>query len=220
MIGVFIRFIGYGIMLRLRGATNSTAELIIVQVIQGTGSGIILTILVVVVQVLVPRAELSQSTALQLLIIYMGNALRSTAAGAIYTNSLRERLVFHFPSATTQDVDEVFNTISEVAYPMGSPARLAINRAYSDVMRYRTLAALGASVGGVLIVWRLPDLTLTDKHNLAGALDGEGSPGPARKMASPGQPGGGEQEGSGRALSHTKCRNDIQSFVCNIPKMI
>jgi hypothetical protein len=75
-------------MLRLRGATNSTPEIFIVQITQGTGSGIILTILIVIAQIVVPRADLSQSTALQLLIIYMGNALGSAAAGAIYTNSL------------------------------------------------------------------------------------------------------------------------------------
>lgn len=171
VIGVIVRLVGYGVMLRLRGATNSTPELFIVQIIQGTGSGIILTTLIVIAQVVVPRIELSQSTALQLLIIYMGNAVGSTAAGAIYTNSLRERLEFHFPAATVQDVDEVFNTISEVSYPLRSPARLAINRAYSDVMRYMTQAALGASIGGVVLIWWLPDLTLTDEHNLAGVIE-------------------------------------------------
>jgi hypothetical protein len=144
-----------------------------VQIIQATGSGIVLTIVIVIAQIVVPRAELSRSTALQLLIIYLGNALGSTAADAIYTNSLRERLGVHFPAATNRDVDGVFNTISELAYPLGSPARLAINLASSDIMRYMTLAALVASVAGVLLVWWLPYLQFTDKHNLADVVEGE-----------------------------------------------
>ena len=42
-IGLFVRLSGYGVMLRLRGATNSTAELYIVQLIQGAGSGLVQT---------------------------------------------------------------------------------------------------------------------------------------------------------------------------------
>jgi Na+/melibiose symporter-like transporter len=48
VIGVFVRLIGYGVMLRLRGSDNTTAELFVVQFIQGTGSGIIQTILLVI----------------------------------------------------------------------------------------------------------------------------------------------------------------------------
>jgi len=68
----------------------------------------------------------------------------------------------------------VFNTIDEPAYAPGSLEDLAVNHAYSDVMRYMTFAALGASIFGVLLVWFLPDLRLSDKHNLASSLDSAG----------------------------------------------
>jgi hypothetical protein len=110
----------------------------------------------------------------------MGNALGSTAAGAIYTNTLKERLMSHFPQATQQDVESLFNTLSEVEYPADSAARRAINYAYSDVMRYITFAALGASIGGVVLVWGLPDLRLSDRHNLARTLE-EGGQRPAKR---------------------------------------
>ena len=139
-------------MLRLRRVTNSTPELFIVQIVQETGTGTILTILIVNAQIVLPRTEVSQSTVLQLLIICMRHAIGSTAAGAIYTNSLRGRLEFHFPAATSQDVAEVFNTISEVSYPLDAPARLAIDRGYCNVIRYMTLAGPGASIGGVSLV--------------------------------------------------------------------
>lgn len=89
VIGVIVRLIGYGVMLRLRGAENSTAELLVVQIIQGAGSAVVQTIVLVVAQIVVPRSELSQSTALQLLLIYLGNAIGSGGAGAIYTSSFK-----------------------------------------------------------------------------------------------------------------------------------
>lgn len=179
VIGVLVRLIGYGVMLRLRGAENSTAELFIVQLIQGAGSGVVQTIVLVVAQVVVPRSELSQSTALQLLFIYLGNAVGSAGAGAVYTNTFKERLQFYIPNASPESIDAVFNTIDEPAYAPGSLEDIAVNHAYSDVMRYMTYAALGASIFGVVLVWFLPDLTLTDKHNLAESL--EESEGAARK---------------------------------------
>lgn len=154
-------------MLRLRGATNGDAELFIVQIVQGLGSGIVQSILLVVAQVVVPRQELSQSTALVLLFIYLGNAVGSTAAGAIYTNSLRPRLQVNFPGVDDTAVDAVINTLTETTYALGTPERTAINNAYSDVMRYMTWTALGASIGGIVLVWGLPDLRLSEKHNLA-----------------------------------------------------
>lgn len=174
VIGVVVRLIGYGVMLRLRGAKNSTAELFVVQIIQGAGSGIVQTIVLVVAQIVVPRSELSQSTALQLLFIYLGNAIGSASAGAVYTSSFKERLRLYIPGASEESLDAVFNTIDEPAYAPGSTEDLAVSHAYSDVMRYMTFAALGASIFGVLLVWFLPDLRLTDKHNLAASLDGVG----------------------------------------------
>lgn len=173
VIGLFIRLIGYGVMLRLRGATNSTAELYIVQLIQGAGSGLVQTIVLVVAQVVVPRTELSQSTALELLMIYMGNALGSTAAGAIYTNSFKGLLERQLPSANDAEVNQIFNTFTDITYEEGTVEREAINVAYSSVMRYMTFSALGVSGVGVILVWWLPNLRLSEKHNLAGELEGE-----------------------------------------------
>ncbi|PPJ60790.1 hypothetical protein CBER1_02368 [Cercospora berteroae] len=171
VIGVTVRLLGYGVMLRLRGANNSVAELFIVQLIQGFGSGIVLGIFLVVAQIVVPRSELSQSTALELLFIYMGNALGSTAAGAIYTNSFAPRLRDYLPNSTDELVNTMLNTFTEEPFANGTPERMAINAAYSDVMRYMTYAALGASIFGIILVWLLPKLQLSDKHNLAGEME-------------------------------------------------
>jgi predicted MFS family arabinose efflux permease len=64
MAAVCIRLIGYGVMIRLRGANNSMAELFIVQLIQGIGSGIIQTAVLVSAQIMVPHTQLAQMTAL------------------------------------------------------------------------------------------------------------------------------------------------------------
>ena len=165
--GVLVRLIGYGAMLRLRGAANSTAELFAVQLIQGTGSGLVLTIVLVVAQIVVPRADLAQSTALALQFIYLGNALGSAVAGALYTGLFRDRIAHHAPNLPQAQIDAVYNSIT-AQEDGGSPAQVnAVNHAYSDVMRYMTLTALVASAIPVLCVWWLRDYRLSERHNLA-----------------------------------------------------
>jgi hypothetical protein len=43
----------------------------------------------------------------------------------------------------------------------------AVDRAYSDVMRYMTLTALVASAVPVVCVWWVRDFRLSERHNLA-----------------------------------------------------
>lgn len=168
VLGVLIRLVGYGAMLRLRGAANSTAELFAVQLIQGTGSGLVLTVILVVAQIVVPRADLAQSTALALQFVYLGNALGSAVAGAIYTGLFRDRIAHYAPGLPIEQIAAVYNTITTQQDAGGSAEQVnAVNHAYSDVMRYMTLVALVASAIPVICVWWLRDHRLSERHNLA-----------------------------------------------------
>lgn len=172
LIGIIVRLVGYGFMMRLRGANNSIAEIFLMQVIQGAGSGAVGTVVIVVAQVVVPRSELSQATALELLCIYLGTSLGSAIAGTIYTSLFKQRLRFWMGDSTPQaDIDRVYQTITDVVSLPGSSARNAVNHAYSDILRYMTLAALVASAIPMVMVWFLPNLELNDDHNLASNLN-------------------------------------------------
>lgn len=168
LLGIIVRLIGYGLMMRLRGANNSIAEIFLMQAIQGAGSGAVGTVVIVVAQVVVPREELAQSTALELLFIYMGNSLGSAIAGTIYTSSFKERLRFWLGSDVPQStIDGVYDKITEVLPDPGSPERAAVNLAYSDILKFMTIAALVASALPMLMVWFLPNYKLNDNHNLS-----------------------------------------------------
>lgn len=168
VIGVIVRLIGYGLMMRLRAASNPVAEIFIMQVIQGAGSGAVGTVVIVVAQIVVPRSELAQATALELLFIYLGNSLGSSIAGTIYTSLFKQRLRLWMGAQTPQSViDNVYETITAVAPSPGSNERYAVNHAYSDILRYMTIGALVASAVPMVVVWFLPNLRLSDDHNLA-----------------------------------------------------
>lgn len=166
--GVIVRTIGYGVMIRLRGFHNTTAEIFIVQCIQGMGSGIVSALCVVAAQIQVPHSELAQITSLVLLFSFIGSAIGSAAAGIIYTSAfkgaLRSRLG---ASATDALIDAIYNSITSKSIPVwGSPDRVAASLAYSDVMRYISYMALGTSFLLFPLAWFLPNKRLGDSHNL------------------------------------------------------
>ncbi|EFX01082.1 siderochrome-iron transporter [Grosmannia clavigera kw1407] len=172
MSGTVLRLIGYGVMIRLRGAHNSLAELFIVQVIQGAGSGIIQTAPLVAPQLVIPHSQVAQMIAVVWTFSYLGSSLGSTIAGAIYTNTMRERLIARLGSdASSALVDSLYNSITGTLPTWGSADRIAINLAYSDVIRYITYSALGMSIPAIIFTWFLPNLEIPDV--LMGGVDGQ-----------------------------------------------
>ncbi|KAG0645909.1 MFS siderochrome iron transporter C [Hyphodiscus hymeniophilus] len=167
MAAVCIRLVGYGIMIRLRGANNSMGELFAVQLIQGIGSGIIQTAVLVSAQIMVPHAQLAQMTALVICCSFLGSSIGACIAGGIYTNTFIDRLVHYLgPDVSTDTVKAVYNSITGVLPEWGTVQRIAVDEAYTDVLRYMTYTALASSVPSFILVWFMPNLELPEKNNL------------------------------------------------------
>lgn len=128
MAAVVIRVIGYGVMIRLRGAENSMAELFIVQLIQGIGSGVVQTAVIVAAQIQVIHSQMAQITALVICCSFLGSSIGASIAGGIYTNTFGDQLRAALGSNADQMlVDSLFNSITGVLPVWGSAERLAIN---------------------------------------------------------------------------------------------
>lgn len=130
ILGALIRLVGYGIMIRLRGASNTMFELFFVQIMQGIGSGIMQTNLIVPAQISVPHSQMAQITALVICFSFLGSSIGSCIAGGIYTSkiepALRNRLS---DNATTERISTLANSITGVLPTWGSADRIAMNLA-------------------------------------------------------------------------------------------
>lgn len=126
--GAAIRLIGYGVMLRLRGSENSTAEIFVVQLIQGIGSGMVGSTLLIPAQVVVTHAEMPQMTALIVCFAFVGGSVGSCIAGGIYTGTIEAQIWYYLGSgATAEVVTSLANSITGVVPDWGTPERTALN---------------------------------------------------------------------------------------------
>ncbi|XDG08144.1 hypothetical protein ABKA04_007759 [Annulohypoxylon sp. FPYF3050] len=159
--GAIIRLIGYGVMLRLRGSQNSIAEIFIVQLIQGIGSGMVGSTLLIPAQIVVSHAEMPQMTALVVCFAFVGSSVGACIAGGIYTGTIEQELWHYLGSgATTESVAALANSITGIAPEWGTPARTAVNLAFTEVMKYMTYAAVGSSAAAFIGSLFMPNFEL------------------------------------------------------------
>ncbi|KAF3002168.1 hypothetical protein E8E14_006227 [Neopestalotiopsis sp. 37M] len=144
--GCIIRTVGYGVMLRLRGAENSAAEIFGVQVIQGIGTGVMEALLLPAVQFAVPQSNIGHVTGILQLFRFTGQAIGITASGAIYNSLFLPSLWKYMPVGTDPTtIEAVYNSLLGVLPEWGSIERTSITEAYGDIMRYMVIAAVASS---------------------------------------------------------------------------
>ncbi|UJO21762.1 MFS siderochrome iron transporter C [Fulvia fulva] len=167
--GSIVRLIGYGLMTRLRTNNSTLFELFIGQIIQGAGSGIIETTMIVASQIVVPHADVARITAMIAMSLHLGGGIGSAIAGGIYTSSFKDRLRFRLGSGVGEDVIEsVYDSITGTLPEWGSVQRVAVNAAYSDVIGYMTWVALVMCFPVVfLLAFVMPNNKLGDGKDLA-----------------------------------------------------
>ncbi|KXT07738.1 hypothetical protein AC579_4707 [Pseudocercospora musae] len=169
--GIF-RFVGYALMIRWRGIHSSTVEQFSTQIILGIGRGLIETTIFLSAQITVPQADLAQVTGLIAMTQHLGGAAGAAIAGIIYTRSMRERLRFRLRDDVNESfIDDVYASITGTLPEWGTPERVAVGRAYSDIMGYIAIVALVLSVPVVASTLLMPDNRLTDGHSLVSGKD-------------------------------------------------
>ncbi|KAI1478062.1 MFS general substrate transporter [Daldinia eschscholtzii] len=165
--GVAVRFLGYGLMFRIRNSSSSTAEIVIVQTIQGIGDALVGTCSFVASTVAVPHKEVAQMTSLAVCLSTLGSTIGTAIGGGIYTSYFRAELIKELGSSGTPAlIGSVFNSITKNLPPIGSLERDAIARAYNKILAYFTYVAFGTVAPGIIFSWYLPHRKLTDTHNL------------------------------------------------------
>ena len=87
----------------------------------------------------------------------IGGAIGSTVAAAMWTGIFPKRLRRYLPEATRGDYLSIYEDITvQLSYPVGSPTRDAINRAYGDSQKWMLVASTAVLVIaiGAVLMWR------------------------------------------------------------------
>lgn len=134
-IGCGIYLLGLLLMLRYRREGSSIIEILGTQIIIGIGGGFLNVPAQLGVQASSSHQEVAAATAMFLTALEMGGAIGAALSGSIWTFCIPKKLEMYLPPESQGDAAEIFGKLTKaLEYPMGSPTRIAINRAYQETM--------------------------------------------------------------------------------------
>ncbi|KAI9889549.1 MAG: hypothetical protein M1814_005243 [Vezdaea aestivalis] len=141
--GSLIYILGIGLMIRYRTADATVAQDVGVQIAVGIGGGMLNVPAQLGVQASASHQEVAAATALFLLFLEVGGAVGAAISGAIWTANIPKKLQEYLPESAKADALKIFGDITvATSYKVGSPERLAIDRAYQETMNKLLIAAV------------------------------------------------------------------------------
>ncbi|KAF9883200.1 hypothetical protein FE257_003857 [Aspergillus nanangensis] len=141
--GCVLYIIGICSMMLYRKEGSSPTQILGTQIIVGLGGGLLNVPVQLGVQASASHQEVAAATAMFLTSMEMGGAVGAAISGAIWTHNIPRKLLEYLPDDIKPDAKEIFGKLTKArSYPMGSPARIAINRAYQETMNKLLVLAL------------------------------------------------------------------------------
>ena len=99
------------------------------------------------IQASVSHQQVAAATALFLVCIEIGGAVGAAISGAIWSKYLPHKLALYLPGAAKGEAMNIFNSVTVASsYAVGTPERIAINRAYQETMQILLIVAICVAV--------------------------------------------------------------------------
>lgn len=147
LLGLAMRIIGYGIMLKGNQSTINTVALVFHPLLAGAGGGLSVVASSIALQASVPHEDVAIASSLLNLWTNVGGAIGDTITVAIWDSKMPNSLRKHLPASVNDtEVMTFYGDITSIRnYPMDSEVRQGAITAYREVNYYLYCIALGLS---------------------------------------------------------------------------
>jgi SP family sugar:H+ symporter-like MFS transporter len=170
---------GLGLMVAYRNESASTATLVGTQIAVGIGGGFLNVPVQLGVQAAASHQQVAAVTTVWLTILEVGGAVGSAISGAIWSTYVPSKLQQYLPADVPYAPIYADFTVAGnyTMYPAGSPARIAINQAYQETMRYLLIGAVCAAAPILPLTFFLKNYKLDQmKQPVEGTIFGSTEP--------------------------------------------
>ncbi|TQV90613.1 hypothetical protein V2A60_008291 [Cordyceps javanica] len=165
LMGPPLVIIGQGVMIYLvnpgENKRSSEAAFVACKVISGIGRALFQTAAQVSVQAAVSPQEVAVVTGLFQAGNSVGAAIGTSVSGAIWRNTLPDKLVAYLPEGDKAKAMSIFQSIvTAKKYEIGSPIRLAIDRSFRESQMLLAIVATAICVPNLIIMWFMKSIPL------------------------------------------------------------
>ncbi|OJJ97585.1 hypothetical protein ASPACDRAFT_80411 [Aspergillus aculeatus ATCC 16872] len=153
-----------GLMIYFRTPGHSVGYMCMCQIFLAVGGGTLILIEQVAVLAASSHEEYAAMLALLSTFGNVGGAVGSSVSGAIWTNTLPQKLRQYLPADTLDQWEEIYESLDvQLSFPVGSETRIAIQNAYASSQRNMMIA--GTALMGLSIAWVLMIKNIKIKEN-------------------------------------------------------
>jgi MFS family permease len=142
-LGACVYVVSLGLIVRYRQPGAGILSLVGSQIAIGIGGGLITVPAQLGVQASVSHQQVASATSAFLTILEIGGAVGSAISGAIWSSLVPQKLETYLPLEIKDQARAIYQnvTLASTGWPMGSPERDAINRAYQETMTLMLIVA-------------------------------------------------------------------------------
>jgi MFS family permease len=150
--------LGVGLMIYFRQPDQGIGYVVMAQIFISLANGVITVTDEIAILAVAPAQQyFAVSIALVSMFGSIGSAIGLTVSAAIWQNILPKKLALYLPPDDLPNIVTIYSDINEqLSFPIGSPTRLAIQRAYGDAQKYLFIASTAVWALGVVsvLMWR------------------------------------------------------------------
>lgn len=178
--GACIYLAGLVLMVFFRTEHSSLRAIAGAQMLIGIGGGMAHGPAQLGVQASASHQEVAAATAAFLTLLEIGGAVGSAISGAIWSGNIPGKLAEYLPAETQDQASAIYGSIGLAAngWPMGSPTRNAINRAYQETMTKILLVAVCVATPCIFLSLLMKNYKLDEiEQHVKGIVIGSGPEG-------------------------------------------
>ncbi|KAI2477558.1 Siderophore iron transporter mirB [Pyrenophora tritici-repentis] len=141
--GVPLTMLGVGLMIKFRQPDENIGYIVMCMLFISFGGGVLVVSEQTTLMAVSKQQDFPALLAVESMIIAIGSAIGSTVAGAIWTGVFPARLKANLPASALDNITNIYGNIDvQSGYPVGSPARDAINLSYGQTQKYMLISAV------------------------------------------------------------------------------
>ena len=155
--GIPMSILGVGLMIRFREPDGYIGYIVMCQIFISFAAGTV----IICDEIAILAAASHQHIATVIAVLGMfgniGGAIGSTVAAAIWQGVFPKKLVEYLPASELPNLLTIYaDIVTQLSYPVGSPTRVAIQRAYADAQKSMLIAGTAVWALGLVgvLIWR------------------------------------------------------------------
>ncbi|KAL1856296.1 hypothetical protein VTK73DRAFT_8400 [Phialemonium thermophilum] len=122
---------GQGLMIYFRRPSGYIGYIVMCQIFISVGGAIFIICEQLAILAAVDHQHVAAALALLYVVGNIGGAIGNTISGAIWTNTFEKALERYLPADALPSLEDIYNDLdTQLSYAVGSPTRLAIQKAY------------------------------------------------------------------------------------------